>query len=239
MFLIPNTPSDAMATAHADSRYSTRGTKSDDDDDDALGDDGGNDGTRDSTSRNGKSGTIMVTSSFDSPHRRFCCWAAADAFVGAAGRVSPNRSESTAVRRRGGGRTPPKETAASRVSLRRGGRADGGGRPSSSSKPRANDDDDEDEDEDAAINITNKKVDNDEERQPRGLSRDAGFGGESGSSGSATQRPRRGASASPSTSRTSTARPMGVGTIRMRGGENPMRRVGRLRRRRRWGMHNN
>ena len=58
MFLIPNTPSDAMATAHADSRYSTRGTKSDDDDDDALGDDSGNDGTRDSTSRNGKSGTI-------------------------------------------------------------------------------------------------------------------------------------------------------------------------------------
>lgn len=97
MFLIPNTPSNVMATAHADSRYSTRGTKIDDDDDDALGDDGGNDGTRDSTSRNGKSGTIMVTSSFDSSHRRFCCWAAADPFVGAAGRVSPNRSESTAV----------------------------------------------------------------------------------------------------------------------------------------------
>ena len=104
MFLIPNTPSDAMATAHADSRYSTRESKIDNDDgeDDALGDGGGDDCTPNSTSRNGRSGTITVTSSFDSPHRRSCRQAAADAFVGAAGGVLPNRSESTAppLRRR-------------------------------------------------------------------------------------------------------------------------------------------
>jgi hypothetical protein len=73
---------------------------------------------------------------------------------------------------------PPKETVASRVSCRRGGRADGGGRPSSSPRANNDEDEDEDEDEDAAINITNKKVDDDEERQPRRLSRDAGFSGE-------------------------------------------------------------
>ena len=56
---------------------------------DALGDGGGDDGTPDSRSRNGRSGTITVTSSFDSPHRRSCHQAAANAFVGAAGGVSP------------------------------------------------------------------------------------------------------------------------------------------------------
>ena len=83
-----------MAAAHADSRYSTRGSKIDDDngDDDALGDGGGDNCTPNSTSRNGRSGTITVTSSFDSPHRRSCRQAAADAYVGAARWVSPNRS---------------------------------------------------------------------------------------------------------------------------------------------------
>jgi len=72
------------------------GAKIDDNDGDgdALGDGGGDDGTPDSTSRNGRSGTIMVTSSFDSPHRRSCRQAAANAFVGAAGgcrRIGPSR----------------------------------------------------------------------------------------------------------------------------------------------------